>query len=40
MMISLVPKNFLALHWRERIEVRVVAVQLPLTLTLSQWERE
>jgi hypothetical protein len=38
-MVALLSDTFLALLWRERIEVRVVPLQLALTLALSQRER-
>jgi hypothetical protein len=33
---GVISKNFLALHWRERIEVRVVPAMSTLTLALSR----
>jgi len=33
--VVLLSNNFLALLWRERIEVRAVPLELALTLTLS-----
>jgi hypothetical protein len=36
---GIISKSFLALLWRERIEVRAPH-DFALTLALSQWERE
>ena len=38
-MLEASPYSFLALHWRERIKVRVVRMKFALTLTLSRDER-
>jgi len=39
LMLRAAPDNLLALLWRERMKVRVVRMDLPLTLALSR-ERE